>query len=290
MPGQPDWAAIDWAIFSFADNWRGAFAMRIRAIALVVLFATPLFALTACIPETPPAPPASSAPPAPSTAPSAAPLADDILLHLTATATAENGAVLDLTLNVHKSTAWNDPAGASRAALMSSVCEGALDDSVFEANLWSFAQIDLSAVANASTPAWPGGKRLRVMPYSTHLALASTGDAIEDPDVSGETPHCKRDRYLLGAGESTLVVGFQGDTDASGAAGNFTRWANHLYGFVGREVAGQTAAQAGITITGCDYQVTTLGESLNGGASWWHEQSTPSECYVGSSEPEDDDS
>jgi hypothetical protein len=264
--------------------------MRIRPATVLVLLSLPLVALSGCTPEAPPAPPSNAPPAASSPAPSPAPLADDILLHLTAIATAGNGAVLNLTLDVHKSTAWNDPTATSRPALMSSVCDGSLDDSVYDANLWSFGQVDVSAVADASTPAWPESKRLHVMPYSTHLALASTGDLIEDTEVSSETPHCKRDRYLAGAGVGTLVVGFQGDTDAAGAAGNFTRWANHLYGFVGREVAGQTAAQAGITITGCNYVVTPAGETLNGGASWWHEQDSPSECYVGSSEPEDDDS
>ena len=221
----------------------------------------------------------------PAETPTAAALDPDVLLVVSATATAENGSVLDLTMTVHTATAWDDSTGADRASLMTSTCQGYLDAGVYEANLWSFLKVDVEAVPSGFG-AWPSEKRIRLFPLATDdYALASGGALVEDPDVASETPHCARDRYIYGAGESTLVVGIQGDTDAVEAAGHFTRWANTLYGFVGREVGGQTAAEAGITLTNCSFTVTPAGVELHGGADWWSEDINESDCYLGSTSP-----
>ncbi len=230
----------------------------------------------------PPPDPGTPTKAAPTESPTVAALDPDVLLVVSATATAEDGSVLDLTMTVHRATAWDDSTGSDRASLMTSTCEGYLDAGVYEANLWSFLKVDVDATQSGSA-AWPAAKRIRLFPLATDdYALASGGALVDDPDVTSETPHCARDRYIYGAGESTLVVGIQGDTDAVEAAGHFTRWANTLYGFVGREVGGQTAAEAGITLTDCSYTVTPAGEELHGGADWWSEHIDESDCYVGS--------
>jgi hypothetical protein len=205
-----------------------------------------------------------------------------VLLVVTATATADNGAALDLTMTVHKATAWNDSAAADRPAVMTGVCEGYLDASVYEANLWSFLAVDVTATAEGAAT-WPADKRIRLFPtFNDDVALASGGFLVEDPNVDMATPHCQRDRYIYEAGVGSLIAGIQGDTDEVAAAGNFTRWANQLYGFVGREVAGQSAADAGITISNCSFLVTPAGAELNGGADWWSDHSDESNCYTGS--------
>lgn len=142
--------------------------------------------------------------------------------------------------------------------------------------------LQVTATAQGSAT-WPSDRRLRLFPTANDdVSLASSGFLVEDSEVDGATSHCARDRYLYGAGTGSLILGSQGDSDEATAAGNVTRWANQIYGFVGQEVAGQTAAEAGITISGCSYVITDAGTQLNGGASWWGEHIDESNCYVGS--------
>lgn len=253
-----------------------------RSLALLVL---PLVLLAGCDPL-PPAPVDSSSPepstPVETVAP-AVELDPDVLLVVTATATADTGAVLDLRMEVRKATAWDDPSASDRPTMMTAGCDGYLDESVYEANLWSFLPVDVTATADPSTPAWPNGKRIRLWPgVNDDVNLASNGFLVDDPDVEGATPHCRRDRYVYGDGEGRLLLGIQGDTDEVDAAGHFTRWANQRYGFVAREVAGQSAAEAGMTLTDCTFEVTAAGVELNGGADWWGETVDESNCYTGS--------
>lgn len=257
-----------------------------RSLALLVL---PLVLLAGCDPM-PPAPVGSSSPepskPTETVAPPVEELDPDVLLVVTATVTADNGAALDLRMEVHKATAWNDASAADRPGLVDTQCAGYFDATVYEPNLWSFLLVDVSATADPATPAWPSDKRLRLWPGSVVgdelLALASDGFLVEDPDVDSATPHCVRDRYVYGAGEGALIAGIQGDTDEVDAAGHFTRWANQRYGFVAREVAGQSAESAGMVVTNCSFEVTPAGVELNGDADWWGSTSDESNCYTGS--------
>ena len=227
---------------------------------------------------TPTAAPAPSAPAAPA----------DAVLVITATVTSTSGSVMHLSETVLKSLAWNDPAAADRAALMSQVCAGALDDTVYSANLWSFAKIQVTAKADG---AWPtdGSRDIQLEPFAQYLAVATDGYPMNDPYAAADTPFCKTDKYLRGPGSGTAVVGFQGDTDAVGAAGGFTKWANHRYGFSAKEVATQTPADTGMTVSDCSITVTPLGMSLGGG-NLTNTQSDGTECIIGISTIEDSDS
>jgi len=239
----------------------------------IVLLALPLLLLAGCDPVPAPTPSedtASSSMPTETVAPPAADLDPDVLLVVSARATAGNGAVLDLTLTVHKATAWSDDSAADRPALMTATCEGYLDASVYEANLWSFVKADVTA-ASAGTAAWPADNRIRLFPmHSDDVSLASGGFVVEDPEVDAATPHCARDRSLVSAGDGSLIAGIPGDTDEVAAAGNFTRWANQLWGFTGSG------------FSDCTYVVTSAGAELGGGADWWSEHISESDCYVGS--------
>jgi hypothetical protein len=204
-----------------------------------------------------------------------------------ATATADNGAVLDLSLTVHRSLAWDDPAAEPRTTLMSTVCSGGLDDEVYAAGLWSFASIDVSAVEREGT-AWPAGHRLFFLPYTTYVAVGTDGFPIDDDEVDPATPHCLRDKHFEGPGTGTAIVGFAGDTDDFGAAGNFTKWANHNYGFSIVRVAGQTAQDVGMTLSECSYEVTDAGLELNGDADWWAAHVEDTRCVFGSDQEDHD--
>ncbi len=257
----------------------------LRATALAVI---PLaLLLAACTPPTPapaPAPEASSEAPAP---PAPEPLAEDVVMVVNGTATADNGAILDLSLTVHRSLAWDDPEAASRTTLMSTVCSGGLDDEVYEAGLWSFASIDVAAVEREGA-AWPAGHRLFFLPYTTFVAVGTDGFPIDDDEVDPATPHCLRDKYFEGPGTGTAIVGFAGDTDDFGAAGNFTKWANHNYGFSIVRVAGQSAKDVGMTLSDCGYLVTDAGLELNGDANWWATHFEDTRCVVGSDQEDHD--
>lgn len=274
-------------------------ARSLAAIAAVLL-------LAGCIPWPPkPAPDVSAPTPTPATSltptatpkptPTATPVAaepappgyaDDVLLVVTATATADNGAVLDLTLQVHRAQSWDTP-GAGQAATMTAACAGGLDEGVFAANLWSFATVTVDAVQREGG-SWPGNRRIFMLPYASYLDLATDGFPADDDEASADTPHCRRDKVIDGQGAGSVVVGFAGDSDAAGAAGNFTRWANHNYGFVGVRVAGQTAASAGITISDCAAIVTAAGLELNGNADWWSSRVDESHCVHGSLQEQQD--
>jgi hypothetical protein len=224
---------------------------------LVALLALPVvLALAACGPGTPPDDPdgipvAEEVPDVP-VAEEALELPDDAVFAAFAELTAENGATLDLLMVVHKSAAWDDPAAADRPALLIDQCSGAYDESVFADQLFSFASIDVTGTVGSGD--WPAGTGVWLTPATDHLAVGSTGDLAEDPSADSETPHCKRDRQLAGPGTGTMVVAFRGDTDDVGAAGGFTRWANHNYGFA--------VFEAGPHFTECGFIVTPLGEEF----------------------------
>lgn len=260
--------------------------MHTRSLALLAL---PLLLLSACTPTGEPT--AGDPPPAPTSKPTETvepptELDPDVLLVVTSTATADNGAVLDLSMTVRKATAWDDSGAPDRPALMTSTCEGYLDEGVYEPNLWSFLRVDVAAASDLSTATWPADKRIRLFPIvNDDVALASSGFLVEDPDVDAATPHCQRDRFLYEAGDGILIAGIQGDTDEVDAAGHFTRWANQKYGFVAHEVSGQTAAQAGMSLSDCTFTVTDAGTALHGGADWWGQLVNESTCFIGSNAP-----
>ena len=242
--------------------------MRALSVAPAVLV---VLALTACGPTPAPAPSGTPSPQPTETAkaPVGPALDPDVLLHVAATATDADGTSIDLDLRVHRATAWNE--ATESATLMSATCEGALDASVYEANLWSFATVDVLA-----SGAWTGDS-FTLLPMADEVAsLASTGFLSEDDDVDPATPHCLRARTLASAGEGTLVLGLAGDSDEVGAAGNFTRWANLRYGFI---------APQGVTLSDCEFTVTEAGAELNGDAEWWGEVVEADECSTGASAP-----
>jgi len=214
-------------------------------------------------------------------------LPDDAVLLVQTVATAENGATMDLTLVVHKSTAWDDPAASDRPALLTAGCAGGYDESIYADQLFSFATIDVTATAASGT--WPSDGSVDtaddvvyVFPSADFLSLASTGSLLEESTFDMDTPHCKRGRVVAGPGEGTLIVGFRGDTDDVGAAGGYTRWANHDYGF--------TVDGTNMTLTECSHTVTDLGTEFG----WSHMAAgtfvTDQFCRFGIVEGQDTDS
>lgn len=241
--------------------------MRILTAAPALLV---VLALTACGPTPTPAPSDSPEPKPTATveAPAGAELDDDVLLHVTATATGPGGE-LALDLQLHRAESWD--VATESASRMTATCEGALDASVYEANLWSFGSAAITADGT-----WTGDSFVVLPRADDVVSLSSTGFLSEDDDVDPATPHCLRARTFAAPGEGALVLGFSGDSDEVSAAGNFTRWANTRFGFVAPE---------GVTLSNCEFTVTPAGAELNGGAEWWSDVASASECSTGASAP-----
>jgi hypothetical protein len=243
-----------------------------------------LLALSGCTPPPAPGEPAASSSPSESPTSAASPTAEalpeDVLLVVSTVATADNGAVLDLTMTVHRPTAFDDPASAAAAALMTDACGGGTDDSLYADQLWTFATVDIDAIARPGT-AWPTNRRLFFHPLASYVNIAADGAVLDDDMVDPATPHCRTDKHLDVPGTGTMVVGLEGDTDDVSAAGQFTRWANQMWGFSGVYVAGQSAAAAGIVLSDCTYIVTDSGKALNGGSADWIERIDDERCQVG---------
>jgi len=252
--------------------------VSLRPVALSALI---VVALSGCQPTPAPAPEQPPVAETPTATPEADPLPEDALLFISATATAENGAAVELTQVVHRSLAWDDPNAAASANLMSQVCDGSLEASVYNEQLWTFTRVDVAATPVAGTPAWPADLAFRLSPQPDNNAVAADGAVVDDEDVDIATPFCVREKRLPGVGEGLIVLGIAGDTDEVSAAGNFTRWANTSYGFGTTEVQSQSPADTGITISDCYYSVTDLGLEFNGDNENWLLTDNETTCTVG---------
>lgn len=257
--------------------------VNVRRSSIAALLALPVaLALTACGPGEPAPAPTKTATLTPSTSPSATPtptptasLPDDVVMVVTAVATADNGSVMDLSLTIHRPTAWDDPAAAASPALMTDVCAGSLDDGVYEIAAYGFASIDFVAVQRAGAD-WPTDHRLFLTPNAAYMPVATDGFPMDDDEVDPATPHCKREKFFEGPGTGTVVLGFRDD------ATTLTRWATHNFGFSVVRVAAQTAASVGMSLTGCHVLVTPSGEAAGGNAPGWSSRVDDTHCIYGS--------
>jgi hypothetical protein len=228
--------------------------------ALALLAIPVLLVLAACGGGTPAGSPTPSdsdpvAEPSPSGTATQLPvdLPADALLVVSATIEARNGATMQVSEVVRKATAWDDATAPERPAAMTAECAGALDESVYEANLWSFAVIDVTATPTNAT-AWPADEGVWLFPDNEYVAQAESGVLGQDEAVDPDTPNCLRLKNITQPGGGQIVAGFQGDTDAMDAAGHFTRWANHNYGF--------SSYSDGLVISDCSLHVLPLGTEL----------------------------
>ena len=235
--------------------------------------------------QAPSSTPTSSAPA--SAAPETPELAEDVVMVVSAVATADTGEALDLTLTIHRATAWDDAAGADRAALMTDVCAGYMDDLVYEMGLYSFTTIDVDAALRDGAD-WPADRRVFVIPNGTFATVATDGYPADDDEADPNSPHCARGKFLDAPGSGVIVMGLRGDDDSATAAGNFTKWANHSYGFSAVRAQADSAANAGVTLSDCEYLVTPAGQELGGQAESWGTLVDDTHCLFGSTSEESD--
>ncbi len=207
--------------------------------------------------------------------PTLPPLEAGTVLIVRATATAGNGAQLDLEYRIQKSVPFDDIAAQTLPQAMIEDCPAAYTQQVFADNLWSFTRGNVIAIPSAgSTADWPTDAPIELLPSASSVAMSARGFIGDDADAAAETPPCQREKSFTGYGQGGVAIGIAGDTDAVGASGGFTRWANHSYGFVVAD---------GITLSGCTFEVTELGAQYNGGAEWWTESNDTTSCVTGAS-------
>lgn len=186
----------------------------------------------------------------------------DIALYIGTTLTDPSGAVVDLTLRVHTSTAWDDedPSAAIRPEFIAGACAPGYDTKAFEEQSWSFALVDISATTRDGAT-WPTGLAIPVLPAPGELPIAAGGIVISDPTAAGD--FCGSGKVVSGAGDGTIVIGFSDDAA-------LTAWAGQSYGFT---------ASTGSALSNCTYVVTGTGTQTSGGAAF-APAATTGECRV----------
>ncbi len=235
-----------------------------------------LLLLSACAPSAVPTPAETPAVATTTAVDPTAPIAPgpvepDTTLIVKATATAANGARLALELRLHKPIAYDDIAGQTLPAALAAVCDGTLSKTLFEQQRWSFARANISALpASTSTAVWPTDAVVGTLPSARFVAVVARG-SLTDVATSG-VPACYTDKVFTGGGNGALAIGIPGDTLQSGAAGSFTRWANHRFGFT---------SAPGVTLSACSFEVTDLGKQYGGGTSSWASLVDRGNCAIG---------
>ncbi len=240
--------------------------------------------LVGCMPGEPGATssPGPSSPLKPSASPSSEPpaadipLPDDATMLVTATATASNGATLDLRLVVHRSVPWNSGAEAGTAATVA-WCEGEVDAEVISTLGYSFTQVDYSATA--ADGSWPSGETIWLHPTATYTTLAASGDVSPVAYPDSALPHCARPAVLPGAGAGSTFLGAEGDASGRDGLPALQFWSRLTYGFNNDFTLGAPV----VSFSDCAVQITTLGTSMGAPGGGWHEDFLPGSCIVGGS-------
>lgn len=264
--------------------------MRARPLALAVIPLVPiLLLLTACGPGTPPKPADTTAPTAaPVDEPTAAPeIPDNAVLALHATATASNGAILDVDLIVGTPEPYSSDGATPAWDATTAWCTGEVDDAVISGGGYSFTTVDVVAIARAGTADWPDDTPLLVLPLpSSGSTITAVGDLrqVNEPTQFGETagsiPHCAQPVLLDGAGTGSIYVGIAGDVagDDYGTV-PFGGWANRKYGLNANQ-PGDNPPVA-VTFSDCTAQITEAGGGLGAPTASWQERFQSDLCVVG---------
>ena len=239
--------------------------MSVARIATIAVFA--VGALAGCVPSTPAPVDSPDTSNTPQATESAAPtptasmpaFADDqIVLTISATATATNGASLDLVMQTYYPVAADSPEAAQIQDYLASVgnVSDVADPAFTEAKNAIIQVIKLTATATSGS--WPAGSGVLPM-----LGPGATDTIIDMPagPISGNR------LSLTGAGNGFGVAAIYND---DGSPLDLANWANRFtsYGFAD--------AFAGSRLTNCAPALTALGSGSPGVSGW-----SSHNCYLG---------
>ena len=239
--------------------------------------------LTGCDPAAPPDP--ADPVPEESEVPAEAIVAlpEDAVLAVTATATAGDGAILDISLIVHAPNPFDAPAAADGRATLTGWCLGEVDDSVVVDQGYSFTTVDVTATPGEGD--WPAETPLSVsLALGAGASIAADGALRQyDPTVSGEpadyVPHCQQPVVIDGAGAGHFYLGIAGDVDGDGdGTPPLGGWTKQSYG-LNSTIPGNTVP-SDATFSDCVLQVTPLGAELGAPAESWSEDFNDLFCAV----------
>ena len=261
---------------------------RTAAIATAVLLTAT--ALVGCQPTPAPAPsddsPASSTPKPTETQEQEVQLPADAVFGLSAHATADNGAEVDIQLVLLKPEPLDSPAGVERANATIAWCDGEVDQAVLEAEGGtSFAELDVTVSPVDGTPAWPTDLPMHVYPSGGEgfptMTPAGGAYGVQRPDDSGSDdggyyiPHCLQDAFVPAPGTGSVYLGWGNDETVLMA------WATSYYGAT-FELFGEPVGAPRATLSDCSRVITELGESMGGSNASLPEFFSDLECRAGS--------
>ncbi len=213
-------------------------------------------------------------------------LPEDAVLGLHATATATNGAVLDIWLAVRAPQPFDAAGAADARATTTAWCAGEVDDAVISGEGYSFTTVDVAA--RPFEGEWPADTPLSVSlalaPGSTIAADGSLRQINASSEVGtedGSVPHCRQPVVIDGAGEGHYYIGIPGDIDGDGdGTPPLGGWMKQPYG-VTVTIAGSTEPSDAV-LSDCIMHVTGLGMELGTSADSWTQDFADSYCGVGS--------
>ena len=175
-------------------------------------------------------------------------------------------------MQVHSSVGWDDIANQTLPAAMAEDCAADLNATRFETEQWSFTRVNVSAIPTTTSSAdWPESSPVWVGPSADFVYIVGRGTLAAE--AGAESP-CATDKFVPGVGNGAFAIGIPGDAQGPNS-GEFTRWAGHRFGFL------LTDPGSGITLTGCSFELTPLGESLLGDAGAWASTSSDESCTTG---------
>jgi len=191
----------------------------------------------------------------------------DSILWIRATATAANGATLDLEAMVHRSLSYEYPGSQTLNQMLIDDCGATLTNAILTADAWSINRMNFTAIPPADAGEWPTDQRVGLRPSGDVVYVAGRGIAQADP-ATGDLA-CTQDKFFSGAGRGAVAVGIPHDTiDLDHFNGG---WATHTWGFT---------ALDDVVLSDCTFEITDLGREVGAGTGWV-EVADDANCYVG---------
>ena len=237
------------------------------AIGLAVLTTVSGCGATAAI-EPSPTSTATEAVPEPNPSLTRDPADADAVLFIRVTATAANGAQLDIETQIHRSSAFDYLGTEQLNKILIEDCGALFTEGIFAADAWSFTRGNTTAIPTPgnSTP-WPAEAAITALPLAQFAYLGGRGMFQNTPPAG--ILACQQDKFFTSEGRGATVIGIPNDTIDQQTFNN--KWALHRWGI---------SAPAGVTLSNCSFELTPLGAQYGGGVNWI-ESADAANCSTG---------
>ena len=198
----------------------------------------------------------------------------EVMLIITATARAADGALLQLEQRVNLAVPLGDVGAGSVPTVLIESCPGILDSATATSGRWTFTRVVYSAISPEESPAWQDGSRVSILPSTQFAPIASMSFLSEKP---GATLPCQQEKFVAGEGRGAISMGSSNDA-LEFADGGYLRWSELNYGFV--------TTGTDVTLSDCTFELTPLGSERGGGnPSTWGDINDAQNCVIGARTP-----